>query len=383
MLEYEDLLNMAQTNLYFEELARDIFRRKKSPKTIEIAPFVSYIPFREMRFSIPLQNYELVQKSLKSFGHEIRKIDLRSNLITPIQRHQIHRLMEQYCSQSLTSLFLNVCDERTFDYFQFPLEKVENLTIGGELKSAKNGLKLNQIFPGLRQLSIFGIITNIQDSDLLNITFPHLISFMVSLSFSSSFYLHIADFIKLNSQIQDLTIEFCDSFDYIKLASEHLPNLDRLDFSLQILQEIYTGPKIYFDSVKTVKMIWGEFDFTDAIGFNQLESLEIKCVNCVNFVTQFSNLTHLHLDQDGLGNNDILHIRKNLTNLKELIIWSLSNFDERTIIKLVNGNEKLEKLKMILRNTDYFEALNNQFSRDWTVTKSGHEIFMNKKLHQY
>lgn len=380
-LEYRDLLAMSRTNHYFGILARDVFRRKLSSKTIEIvAPFTKGIqhPIYETSSSIMLENLQLVRLSLRIFGAEIKKIQLRFYSLDPEQRREIHHLINKYCSDSLTSLILNKCDEDTLAYFAIPLEKVESITIDGELKSVSEGLKFNEIFPALRRLSMNDV--NI-DSEVLNIEFQHLTHFTLTISFLNDIYKQIEVFIKRNSQIKDLTLIYCNSFDYIKLASEHLPNLERLQMNLGILGSEYTGSKIHFDSVKSLEMNWGEYDFTDILEFSQLESLELTCAGeeGTKFATQFNNLRKLELIQRELEKDDVLKL-SNLSNLKELTISSLSEIQEDTIWQLINRMEKLEKFKLKLSYGDHFDALNYQFGDNWTVTMDGMEVCFKQKI---
>lgn len=362
-MDFHDLLEMAQTSHYFKILARDVFRRKLSSKTVSIvAEFTKgpRQPIRESSSLIAFENYENTELLFRNFGTEIKRIELKFRYVEPKQRSQIHQLIEKYCSRSLLSLTLNIVDKNTLEHFTVPFERVENVTIACELTPAKNDLRLNQIFPKLRRLNLNNI--NLHDSDVLNITFPHLQHVWLTISILSDIYSPIVDLFTRNPQIRDLTLIYCNSFDYIKLASEHLPNLESLQLNLEILGDDYTGPKIYFNNVKTVKMIWGEFDFTDAIGFDQLESLDLRCNNCVRFVTQFTNLTKLQLVQEEIEENDFLRLCGELPNLNELTITSLSNIDEQTILQLVNGCKNLRKLNVRLNYDDFFDAQNKRFS---------------------
>lgn len=387
-LEYHALLEIAQTNHYFDVLARDVFRRKLSSKLIKIAtPFTKGLlhPIPETRSQITLESYKYFVQSFHFFGAYIKNLELSFNpfenyALIPEERRRIHQFVEKYTAKSLISLILKGCDKNTFTYFRIPFENVESLTITGELNSIENGLKLNETFPRLRQLNLNDI--EIRDSEVLNITFPYCIQFSLTISFLNDIYSTVEEFFKLNSKIEDLTFYYLNSYDYIKLASESLPHLERLQLNLGILSEEYSGARIHFDSIKTLKMDWGFYDFSDVMSFDQLESLELKCADCVDFAIQFTNLTQFHLIQREIEDADILKIGENLTKLKELSISSLSDVDERTIFELVERGNKLQKFNLKLYYENHFDALVDHFKSDWTVTMDGLAIIMEKKLNR-
>lgn len=369
---------MAQTNQYFEILSRGVFRRMMSSKTIEImVPFTKGLghPIPESDSHITLENYEYIEKTLQIFGHEIKKIDLKFQSSAPDQQNVIHQLIEKCCSKTLISL----ASTNSLTYFTVPFEKVKNVTFVGALKSTGNGLKLNQIFPKLCRLDVHSI--DLHDCEVLDIEFPQLTRFTLTIPLLNDIYSNIEKFIKKNSQIRYLTFIHCNSFNYIKLINEHLPNLETLQLNLDILSEEYTGPKIHFDRVKNLKMNWGQYDFSGVVEFDQLlESLELTCdgVEGINFATKFENLTRLQLVVREIDDDDILKLSQKLKNLTELTISSLSEIDENTIFQLVEQSKRLENFKLSLSYVDHFKALINRFSNDWTVATDGNDIFMNK-----
>lgn len=225
-----------------------------SSKSIEIVlPYTedSWHSIVEIRSGLTFESYDLIEQTFEIFGNLIKNIELRKysaeddDWYTDYyddyhteQHRKIYQLIYKYCSESLIALKLNQCDENTLTYFTIPLEKVENVTISGELKSADEGLKLNQIFPRLQRLTL-ELIEQIYDSGVLDVTFPHLTHFSVLFWYSNDIPLYIDEFFKRNSQIQDLVLLQLLSCDIVESASEHLPNLKFLNFKFNRLNWIY------------------------------------------------------------------------------------------------------------------------------------------------
>lgn len=381
-LNFHDLLDIAQTNQYLSILAADVFRRKLSSKTIEIVePFAkgSLDQVRESSTQITLENFELVQLTFRIFGSEIRKFEFGFRKIAFELRRKIHKLINTHCAESLDSVFLNKCDADSLGNFMMPLKNVHHLTVKGELKSVKRALKMNEIFPNLQQLDLHDV--NILDAEVLDVTFPQLTHLKVTISFLYDIYSYVEKIIKRNPQIQDLSLIYCNSFDYIRMASENLKNLGSLELNLELLSEEYDGPKIHFESVRQLKMNWGRFDFTDVLSFSELQSIHLSCYGGegIEFAAQFPELTEFHLNQQELEGEDVLKLSDKLPNLKSLSISSPSEIDDEIIFKLIENSQKMEQLQLTTSSEQVYKALNGKFANKWTVTFDGDDIHMEKK----
>lgn len=137
---------------------------------------------------------------------------------------------------------------------------------------------------------------------------------------------------------------------------------------------------MHFGRVKTLKMDWGQQDFSQLMTFDQLESLELKCAGRegVDFAIQFPNLTQLHLIPDNVEKNDIVKIATKLTNLKDFYIF-VNDIDIPTIVELMQRNKHLEKLTLSLNHRFNFQSLVDYFGLDWSTTVEQNKISMIKK----
>lgn len=389
-LEYRDLLEVVQTSHNFRILARDVFRRKM-PSSLEIyAPFseINSQSFNKYSTLLEVYTYEMTELTIRLFGDQIKNIDLTTARASQEERRQIHQLIDKYCSDSLISLIFVNSVEESLTFFNAPLKKVESLKVHGEMKLAKNGLRLNEIFPGLRQFVLYGSDNKIHDLELLNVTFPLLTRVSLRISNAQQSYPYIEKFIKRNSQIQDLTLDYINSFDYLRLVSEYLPYLEHLKLSMGFIDtsgDQFTGEKINFGHVKTVSMQWGQNDLSRVMEFDQLELLHLQCFGKegVRFATQFPSLKQLLLISDpmALDNDDILSLGEKLPHLKELCILNELSLEKETVVQLIEGIEVLETLRLKLTDEFDFQGLIDHFSTHWlvTVNYNQNDIFMRRK----
>lgn len=405
-LTFLDLLDVAQTSKYFAFLSSYVFRQKLAHKTIEIGSFnkgitelleldigselesaeVGTKAKAETKTTIVLENYDLVLSTFQTFGADIKNLKIDFRAMAPEIRHQIYQLITRYCSDTLKSLYLNQCDENTLSNFVVPMTGLEVLTMTSVLGSSKNSFQLNEIFPNLVQLNLQDV--NILDSNVLDVNMPRLTQFSVTVSIIHvEIYEIIETFIKRNAQIRDLSLNYINSFNYLKLASGHLKDLERLQLNLAILTEDYTGPKIHFGNVKHLKMNWGSFDFSDVLSFNELESLDLTGdgSECSEFAGQFgSHLTELHLGQRDIEQQDSLSLVEKLPKLEELFISSASDFEEEDIFQVIEASHNLQKFTLKFHYGDFYDALRKRFGKEWDVQERALEhdveVSMMKKV---
>lgn len=389
-LTFLDLLDVAQTSQYFAFLGVYVFRQKLAHKTIKIGSFNKGITElleldlgsdsesgemdakvkAESKTTIILENYDLVLLTFQTFGVDIKNLKMDLRAMAPEIRHKMYQLITQYCSDTLKSLYLNQCDENTLDNFVVPLKGLEVLTMTSVLGSSTKRLQLNEIFPNLIQLNLQDV--NILDANVLDVKLSQLKQFSVTVSIIYvEIYEFIETFIKRNAQIRDLSLNYINSFNYLKLASGHLQHLERLQLNLAMLSEDYNGPKIQFGNVKHLKMNWGSFDFSRVLSFNELESLDLigDGSECSEFAGQFVNLTELHLGQRDIEEQDPLILTEKLPKLKELLISSASDFEEENIFHVIEASHNLEKFTLKFHYGDFYDALQKRFGNEWDVNE--------------
>lgn len=380
-MNFHELLKMAQTNKHFSVLADNIFKRKFTGKSIKIVgPFLkdTNTGLHESDDEIIFENYSLAVTALRKFGHRIKHLNINYQHISNDQRHEISTLIAEQSSNSLISITLQKLNENVLQNFRKPFKSVENLTVTGELKMSGDSLKLNELFPAIRRFNLKDV--NVFDVDVLDVEFPKLEHLTVEIPILSDMTEAIEKLEKRNPHIKELNMYYCTSFDYLKMASENLPNLESLQVNLEILGDEYNGTKIHFPNVKKLATNWGEYDFTKIFLFEELSELDISCEACegAKFAAQSKHLNHLHIAQHSLKDTEILELNEKLPNLSELSIDNMTNVRDRTIFELVDGNKKLKKFHLGLSDDALCDTLTQHFDHEWDVKCSSSEISLEK-----
>lgn len=259
-LDLNSLVSLAHTSRQLHNLASDLFRRKYASKTITFGfPLDKNWTesFLEVAGTIKLQNYNMVLNFFQAFGHVIRDLYL-SYRVNDLDA-QIHQTIVKYCSSSLISIrFDRLIDQICNNKF----DKVEMLTIAnGDLKSSESQ-RLNQTFPNLKELQLF--YNEALDINALNVKFPFLDRVKVTFSYTGDNDIEIALeklFIE-NPQVKSIVLQFV-KIEFLKTVGKRLPSLSNLGLHwLRVNQ--YTGDRIDFDNVKTLRMLCDQYSNTES-----------------------------------------------------------------------------------------------------------------------
>lgn len=377
-LKFHDLLEASQTNRFLSMLTLDVFRRKFTSKTMSIVSSIASHdpPVYETESRIFLQSNGISMATIKSFGSQIKRLHIDFGSMCSKERGEILQLINKHCSQSLQSINFDQCDENTFNHLLTPFSQVEQLIVSDSIQTIDGGLKLNDIFPKLCHLDLAGV--EVLAPNTLNVKFTYLVKLDVTISLLNNIYPHIEKLIRLNPQIRDLSLIYCNSFDYIRLASDHLKHLESLQLNLEILDKHHRDPKIHFATVKHLKMTWGLYDFSHVLSFNHLESLDLNCLNGIEFVAQFTNLTQLNLIQNKIRNQDIMKVSEKLINLNQLTISTESVIQKHSIFHLIEGSHNLKKLQLKSHFGHIYQALKQRFDGEWTMAQRNTLVSMQK-----
>lgn len=371
-LDLNGLLNVAQTSAHFETLAADIFRRKHAKKTVEIfGPLKKEAanPIEESSVDVRIENYQTVLKFIRVFGPLIQKLTISYPNIELHERKEIHELVDKYCSDTLLTIFLNSCDQNALQNLKKPFKMVEEVIITGELETSQHStVKLNEIFPSLRRLSLNYIET--LDTDIVDVEFPHLNHFSVTFTFLMDIKIGVEKLFKKNRHLKNLTLSYCNSFDYLKMASEYLPKLEGLWLDWENEKDEYEGSRIEFAGLKKLRINWGRYTFWEIATPDQLEELEIECSaeECVKFAVENRRLKKLSIVQPSLNDNDIAEIADKLPDLVDVFIFTDTEVSTNNIIKFIEGSENLRRLNLQLPSETAFDEIKNHFKEGWKFT---------------
>lgn len=133
-LDLVGLTNMAKISRDVAVLAGDIFRQKYADYNVVIkgnatqgsnsSEQYSLIPYTSK--SIELYDLEVFQNILQFFGSNLRKITIAND--ADVDLTTANRLVNEYCSESLTELNLNIISENELRQYTKPFKAVEKLS---------------------------------------------------------------------------------------------------------------------------------------------------------------------------------------------------------------------------------------------------------------
>lgn len=402
ILDELDLYSLTMTaiaNKKLTELADDVFKRKFARKAIGIFGPLSMDP----RYSVHIldtiitnYNFEVFSLILKTFGHLIEKVVIGYDGITLDQRKDIHNLIFEY-SRNLTSVELMEWDENVLKAFTNPLLAVDHLTLSGNLKTKsdgvfnffdKNSLKLNEIFPNIRKLSLDRLwVTN---PSILNVHFSQLDYVRITLlpapfNHPLEYYFSKAKpamekLFEKNPQIRNLTIHNCNSLDYIRIVAENLPELEYFRVNFGRIEENYSGNQFHFENVKKLYMKIGNIDLSQIMTFGSVEEIRLECIEreCNNFpFNTVSSLKKLFI----VGYSEkILKLAENVPFLQEIFIVSESDIEASAMIRFIVGSKQLGKLILVSPfGQTLFDTITRHLSTEWKVTKNNFIFTLEKQ----
>lgn len=355
------MVEVAQTRKSVAHLAEDVFKRRYSTKIFDITGGFGVIPKKSVSVThshVYIENAEAAISILRAFGYLIQRLSLNLSYLTIDERNKIGRFIENYMSESLNRVNFYGFDKDVLWVFTRPLKSVEIVNIQGKFKSSAFGtMQLNELFPGLRQLSLSNI--DVFDPIVFDIQFPQLERFDISLLRSiaelspydsiRNFKLAVTNFLKKNPTIKSLTFKDCHSLEFMKMASDYLPNLDEITANFVALDQ-YEGEEMQFKNVKKVDFSWTSYNMTGTMLFDKLEDLKLSCLarECIEFAKQYKHVTKLDIFGKSFNDLDILAIGDILPNLIELKLGSDGYIEADSLIRIIDTSEHLEKVTLDL-----------------------------------
>lgn len=397
ILEELDLYSLTLTtnsNKELSQLADGVFKKKFATKAIGIFGPLSMDP----RYSVHIldkiitnYNFEVFSLILRTFGHLIDKLVIGYDGITLDQRKDIHHLIFEYCSKSLTSVELIEWDENVLESFKIQLPNVNHLTLSGNLKSKSNGvlsifndnaLALSEIFPGLRELTLDTLW--VTDPSILNVRFPQLKHVKITLlppPFNHPLDHYFAKskpamkkLFENNPQIKSLTINNCNSLAYVQIAAENLPDLEEFEVNFGRLEEKYTGEQFHFENLKKLVMKIGNIDMAPIMTLKNVEEIRLECIdqecNHLPFNT-VSNLKKLFIVGYTFNTEKILSLAEKIPFLEKLFIASESDVDASAVIRLIVGSKRLEKLTLVNPfGQSLFDTITRHLTAEWKIMRN-------------
>ncbi|XP_055301727.1 uncharacterized protein LOC129568176 [Sitodiplosis mosellana] len=365
LFENMDLVGLLKTH---QKSEIDTFQRKYGSMTI--AP-ISMDKINVHETAETIQSKQLVPELFHKFGPYIQKLELNyDQLSSRGDRKQIHKLIVTHCADSLISLSLFRWDVTILQSLNV-LKKVENLTLTGYVKVSKGYFnfnyfhtqkKLNEIFPGLRRLSLdyaLGAepIFDVEFSQLEQVKITSTRPLTDGNSFSNT-KLALKKLFSKNPQIRNFIYVYCDSLEILKMARDYLPNLETLQVNVLRLNDEFDGEKIYFANLKKAYLWSDEVALSQFLAFDQLDELYMTCAadECVNFIEQNKNMRNIFIAGNSLNDEDILEIGEEITYLDELFIATTAEIDTHTIIDYYKFNSNVKNFRLEIIDSQFFNS---------------------------
>lgn len=391
-LNLMDLINVADANKKFRQVAVSVFGRKykEKKKLIIDDPIDLQIYSNDTTFIT--DNWSFAFKILRLFGEFFTKIDFfwlknydTVSLRTQKMRVRLLGYVNKFCSKTLESIALLNGPPLKFAENKKPYKNVEVVSImWGRVE-----LKLSQLkdtFPKMRKLILKDIefpyhkdfATNFNQLEHLSIHFssvkrPNIIT-----------KANIIDIIDLNPQLQGVDIEWIIDMELLNYISKKLVQLKFLgiEYVQDEVQSNAAGP-ILFERIEKFKlyvrsgletMLTPELFFS----FNKLKECTIfGDINksCINFVTNNPTIEKLSIISTCLtlffGEQDMEKIATNLLKLVELhmtkCLCSVSSVNS-----FLNQNQSIRKIsiRVVKNDEEKLNELHSSIKSGWNITKS-------------
>lgn len=387
-LNFESLLNLAQTNKDFANLAANVFRRKFSNKTIVIECDEDNIPGHSTEWSfklwdtlygtktitkfthlfsddqIKIHDYKMILNTLQIFGSKIQRLKMIYSGLDFLKSKIITRSINKYCADSLIELELDECFDNVLNYMPKPFKKVKNIIFGKSFRemSPYEALPMNELFPQIQHLSL--ILTTF-DSQYPICYLPHLQH--LNLHISSEYENNTMNFIQMNPHIRSIDLRSPTS-KILNSVNQVLLNLENFTISLYTSED----NTIHFDSVTKFKAEDSVF-YPENISFSHLYELSMncygeKCNHWINFLRNHQNITRFHIDHSNMNDDQFKRIT-NLPNLIEMTISHLQGepFQIETIIRFLENNDKIMKFNLGSCRQSDKNILRGKFEDQWII----------------
>lgn len=353
-LDFHSLLNMAKLNEAISILSADVYRREFSNRIIHIdEPFLEYDKPKINVYNdfILINDCNIALSVLQFFGPHILTLKISYKSDQNNQLKQIISFTNQYCS-NLDNLQISSSNKYALENIQNEFPKVEDAKFGGKfINIESNTLKLNEMFPKLRRLSLKSV--EISKNDSMNLHFPHLESLdIIFKEFSNQNA--FKNLIIKNTQIKELSLDNINS-SYTEFASNHLPNIESLN--IQHIQALDHTGEIHFKNVKKINIGTIKGGPIENITFDQLEELECNPYYLTiwsNFIAQNRNITKL-IFTSGISDAELLLLTDTTSNLVEASFGCDFYVEVATFVQFLEKSNQLKRLNLWLYGLPEYE----------------------------
>lgn len=378
-LDMDRILALPSFGVRYHQFAEDVFKRKYSQKSFEIADplLMDMNEIREVNDIVYVKQFGEILRVLKKFGHLITKLSIEYNqfpTLGGVNMAPIIKYINKYCADSLIEFSVTV----TSDYMEFfdkmakPFQNVEILSISGRFnKLASANHDFAELFPSVTSLSLNYVQVFQQNS--LDLNFQHLKQLNISFGQidNSSFSQHHAEqLIRRNPPIHSMKLVRSDS-NLLNVANEALPELESLELVGLVIKE---NKRIVFENVKLFTVVGDLGIIPETIAFKSLTEfhwigLPVCNDKWMDLVEQNPHLMRLSVKTSVINDPQLKKLSEMQLNLVDISLLLHSDVQDDTIVEFVRKNKHMKRIqfahKYSLKSTA--DAIQNEFGNEWTI----------------
>lgn len=407
-LDFESLLNMAQTCKFYSNFAAEVFRRKFTDKTFVI-DYYSSLNLRKYleigvgnvqkvwnRFTkyedessdihgeyIEINRFDMILNTLRYFGKDIRKLKITIDNADSKESKIIRNFVNKYCSDAMIEFGLQIDKGNAINFLTKTFRNVQKVSFKNKLPvRGENGLSMNETFPALRILSLH---RNSGNCDYLKNRLPSLEHVQINIGrFNSDLF--IRKIFRANRNIRSVSLSEAWPA-LLRKVNNLLPNLEYLSVGTF---EMYNGDEqIRFENVR-------EFSVSGTLGSSlnillpNLQELTIFLhdprtgeaiveglgepvgdIDWTDFMENHNHLRRFNLEYSRIIEQSkyFLILTDDLTNLEEMTVSSLHGefIYIGAIERFIETHGRLVRFELQDCPDSDKEILREKFANAWNI----------------
>lgn len=385
-MEFDGLLYMAESNPQFYQLITDNYIIEQfgfTEKQIHLTNIksTSSIGIRMEPHQIVLDDFDLILRVLRNFGHKISRLVLNSTAFNSDQVKIIGQYIDKYCSPSLREFILSDDNASPFSNWRNIFERCESIEFHNLINHEQ--LSLKRTFPRLHRL--FVQTTDSSNLSSLEHNLSHLqqITFDLNETPSNAMRSAIKNFLLLNNQLRVFEMQSPISAKLLSFVNTALPQLHSLtiiiqphDYASNELDEKLNFPTV--DKLK-LRVIGDDAMFSYfPITFDRLRSLHLSCdvfdINATKFVVQNKHLISLVIDDDTLDFTRWLRLIDSLPELTEITATVRQTFlDSDADNNILMTHKHLQRITIGMRQVSDQQEWIRSMPKNWKLIDTADE----------
>lgn len=335
--------------------------------------------------AINIYDYDLFIDVIVHCGQSIERLFISNSALNDVQSRVVIRYVNEYCTESLVSIYLEGLNENALSQFKKPFSKLKNATVDLGTRQIGHISPINEIFPQLQRLSLT-IFDSAVDNQFIVSELSHLstLSIGICLENRSDFMnveLQFASFFQKNPQIQCFTYT-SKLGDFIKTIHKYLLNLEY--FSIFDLDDDIES--IQFDNVTEFAVYSSTLGPIERLSFPCLEALSLFYswkYFAENALTSWHAFFNRHqsvrkLTCTTINSKGLVEFLAKLKHLQEIEINFYVHFDMNLTSQFIENHKNLLKFQFkvyALNDPDEpdLAVYRKRFGNAWHVNYSGGE----------